>query len=263
MLHLSLRMIMRWAGCVSVSVVACGCAALNEAVSKGRWDAEYFKPSARVYFDTGKDDSGEVDLYKDGAVAPAVDFIGIGYGWTVKESGAASEASEELLAAEKNELAAATKARDAGTDAARDAAGAGRASAWEKETLERDVHEAQDAVRKTERALDRDRLDEARRAELRAKGTKVNGDWVLGPRVAFGMTAPAGGSDGDDASGAPVVYVSASVFADFYKQSKSRAEEAEVGVRLEFGWMRGYSADEDFTNSDDDAWFVGMSVFLD
>jgi hypothetical protein len=34
-----------------------------------------FLPKTRYYFDTGTDDEGEVDIFRDGGIAPAIDFI--------------------------------------------------------------------------------------------------------------------------------------------------------------------------------------------
>ena len=50
-----------------------------------RSEAEYFKPSARIYFDTGTDDEDEIDLFQDG-VSPAVDFLAINWPVLVRES---------------------------------------------------------------------------------------------------------------------------------------------------------------------------------
>lgn len=38
-----------------------------------------FLPKTRYYFDTGSDDENEVDIFKNGSLAPAVDFINIFY----------------------------------------------------------------------------------------------------------------------------------------------------------------------------------------
>jgi hypothetical protein len=37
----------------------------------------FFDPSARVYFDTGTDDVGEIDLFRDGSLDASLDFISV------------------------------------------------------------------------------------------------------------------------------------------------------------------------------------------
>lgn len=40
-----------------------------------RIDVNIFQPKARIYFDDGSDDPGEVDLFRNGAIVPAVDVV--------------------------------------------------------------------------------------------------------------------------------------------------------------------------------------------
>ncbi len=43
--------------------------------------ARFFDPSARVYFDTGNDDTGEVDLFNNGGLSPTIDFAAVYVPW--------------------------------------------------------------------------------------------------------------------------------------------------------------------------------------
>lgn len=40
-----------------------------------RIDVNVFQPKARIYFDNGGDDAGEIDLFKNGAITPAVEVV--------------------------------------------------------------------------------------------------------------------------------------------------------------------------------------------
>jgi hypothetical protein len=40
-----------------------------------RIDVNIFQPKARIYFDNGSDDPGEIDLFKNGAITPAVEVV--------------------------------------------------------------------------------------------------------------------------------------------------------------------------------------------
>lgn len=41
----------------------------------------FFRPSARVYFDKGTDDPGEIDLYRDGSLNPTIDIASLYWPW--------------------------------------------------------------------------------------------------------------------------------------------------------------------------------------
>jgi hypothetical protein len=97
----------------------------------------------------------------------------------------------------------------------------------------------------------------------RANKARLDGDWILGPRSSIGITGPAtGGDDDEEASGAPVLYLGIGAYMDLFKGDRKPNSTDGVGVRLEAGWMRGITTDEDIDNSDDSAIYVGMSVFL-
>lgn len=44
-------------------------------------EARFFDPSARIYFDTGDDNAGEVDVFNDGGLNPSIDFIAVYIPW--------------------------------------------------------------------------------------------------------------------------------------------------------------------------------------
>ncbi len=199
------------------------------------WQGEYFTPSARIYFDTGKDDDDEVDVYRDGALTAAVDFVGLTKPFLIKKASPVKEAELQL---EQARLGA---------------------------KLGGPAQEVQKAeVEQRQLALDFAQSAEKNATEQRNKGKRLDGDWVLGLRGAMGFTSPAGDSEdgATEASGAPVLFVSASIYLDLYKSGGTITDDDSVGVRLEFGTMLGISADESLGNADDSALFVGLSVFL-
>lgn len=250
-------------------------------------EAEYFTPSARVYFDTGRDEDDEVDLYKDGSFSPAVDFLGISFPFIVREStlstGKALAAAEfataskngpevdfaseveakrsqlerariEIAEVHKNSADSGSKARLLGLEQSEAKAALELVAAQEKLAANEVLHKQREEI-KTETTKD----------ATREGGRRLSGDWILAPRVAIGLTAPAGDSeDGSmEASGAPVLYVSAGLAFDLYKGDRKPNSMDGVGVRVEAGWMYGVTADEDIGDADDLAFYVGLSVFLD
>lgn len=46
----------------------------------------FFEPSARVYFDTGEDDEGEVDIFDDGGLTPTIDFAALYVPWRLGQA---------------------------------------------------------------------------------------------------------------------------------------------------------------------------------
>ena len=64
--------------------------AVNAALKQdGYWDwgIQPLKPSARVYFDSGKDDVGEVDLFDDGTLGVSVDLASLYFDYWFKTNG--------------------------------------------------------------------------------------------------------------------------------------------------------------------------------
>jgi hypothetical protein len=53
---------------------------------QGAWGYQILKPSSRIYFDTGSDDPGEVDIFKDGSLGVSVDFLTISYDWGITDA---------------------------------------------------------------------------------------------------------------------------------------------------------------------------------
>lgn len=47
----------------------------------GGFDFRLFKPSARIFFDTGSDDDGEVDIFQDGNISASIDLVNLVYRW--------------------------------------------------------------------------------------------------------------------------------------------------------------------------------------
>jgi hypothetical protein len=47
----------------------------------GGFDFRLFKPSARIFFDTGSDDAGEIDIFKDGNITATIDIVNLVYRW--------------------------------------------------------------------------------------------------------------------------------------------------------------------------------------
>lgn len=52
---------------------------LSSFFSITRWcpQVSLFDPSARIYFDTGEDDEGEVDIFDDGSLSATIDFASL------------------------------------------------------------------------------------------------------------------------------------------------------------------------------------------
>ncbi len=260
---------------VGVSLLA-GCDALGIRALKS--EAEYFTPSARIYFDTGDDEDDEVDLYRDGSLSAAVDFLAIQKPFLVRRSTLAA-AKETQLENDKEELktlqnaartlrvkasemeaeveaeVAEAKAKDASLEMLR----AGM-QAREKLQLAKGLAElAQDKAEEKEQ-------DVAKMEKVvnRANKSRLDGDWILGPRLSIGITGPAGDSEdgSEQASGAPVLFLAAGVYMDLFKGNREPNSTDGVGVRLEFGTIWGVTADESIGDTDDSAVFVGLSVFL-
>lgn len=211
--------------------------------------AEYFKPAVRVYFDTGSDDPGEIDAFQDGSLNAAVDFLGLNFPILVRE-GVAPEALDARLGDEKERLKELeTKEKEAiAATVANDPKSDGPAR-----------------LARIDRAEQEKRVAEIEKRTRREDGTRLDGDWFVGPRFAIGITSPvgdAGDDGGDSSSDAPVVYVSGGFYADFQKGGEPLGDEEGLGVRLEFGYMYAVSADESLSNDDDGAVFVGLSVNL-
>jgi len=49
-------------------------------------EPRFFDPAARVYFDTGSDGAGEVDLFTNGSISPTIDLIGLYLPWRLGHS---------------------------------------------------------------------------------------------------------------------------------------------------------------------------------
>lgn len=54
---------------------------------QGKWTPGYqiLKPSTRIYFDTGSDDTDEVDIFKDGKLGVSIDFLTLSYDYGVTD----------------------------------------------------------------------------------------------------------------------------------------------------------------------------------
>lgn len=52
---------------------------------EGAWGYQILKPATRIYFDTGSDDPGELDIFKDGSIGVSVDFLNISYDWGITD----------------------------------------------------------------------------------------------------------------------------------------------------------------------------------
>ena len=52
----------------------------------GEFGYQILKPSTRIFFDTGSDDTGELDIFKDGHIAVSVDFLTISYDFALSEN---------------------------------------------------------------------------------------------------------------------------------------------------------------------------------
>jgi hypothetical protein len=171
--------------CSASGLLALG--SCNGVAYKGPPRAEYFSPSARIYFDVGEDEEEELDLFQDGSLAPAIDFISLTWPFSWGNMGPP------------------------------------------------DTTEA-------------------------TTGTELKGGWRWGPRVGAGFTSPASDSeDGEaEASGAPVLYISASLMSEFLKSN----DDSKAGVLFEFGVLHGISADESLSDADDTAIYVGLTAHL-
>jgi hypothetical protein len=132
-------------------------------------DLRYFEPKLRVYVDTGTDDDGEIDIFKNGALSPTFDLAQL----------------------------------------------------------------------------------------LLSNTTGMDGDWKWGFQLAAGVTSPAGDSeDGmEEATNAPVILMSAGTFLSH----RLSAGDDAMWLELEFGWVRGFTADEAFENNDDSAIYFGLT----
>lgn len=259
----------------AVSLLA-GCDSLGVRALKS--EAEYFTPSARIYFDTGKDEDDEVDLYRDGSLSAAVDFLAIQKPFLVRRStlAAAKETQLENDKAELKELqdtaktmrakasemepeveeeVAKANAKDAPLEMLRSGM-----QAREKLQLAKGLAElAEDKAEEKEQEVAR-----MEKVVNRANKSRLDGDWILGPRFSIGITGPAGDSEdgSEQASGAPVLYLAAGIYMDLFKGNREPNSTEGVGVRLEFGTIWGVTADESIGDTDDSAVFVGLSVFL-
>jgi hypothetical protein len=255
---------------VITSLGSAACSTSNGAQANSRWlrpEAEYFKPAVRVYFDTGKDDDDELDVFQDGALNASVDFLGVSLPFLALKG--KEDAEVQHIKAVENakweRLNDRAMTKQAEARLARLTSIQSQKAGTDPEQADRDATRAEDEARMAEFEA-KEQARHLKRIEKKAgreDGTRLAGDWVLGPRLAVGLTSPAGNSEsGEEASGAPVVYVSASLFADFQKGGQLDEDDDGVGVRLEIGYMRGMSADESISNADDSAIFVGMTVSL-
>jgi hypothetical protein len=243
-------------------LIACSFSAWASC-SSNRWKdpyAEYFTPAVRVYFDTGDDEPDELDVFKDGSLSPAVDFLALTWPYLAHE-GKGQQELAKVLGAEKDRLQSFENAETAAETAARTFTPTGPANAAE---VARDKELDRDAMlAKLDRERQQQRVETVEKKSQRKDGTKLDGDWMLGPRIALGMTSPADDSEtGEDSSGAPVVYISGGLVADFQKGGEVAEEKDGFAVRVEFGYMYGVSSDESLADADDSAVFVGMTVKL-
>lgn len=216
---------------LSVSLVS-GCRATRaDPRALGMKDpyAEYFRPALRVYFDSGTDDDGEIDVFEDGAFTAAVDFLGLSFPFLVHSGKARKEGAEKIEESER-----------------------------QLDVLEDTVDDLEIPAARAGTAIVEDQKEAIDRMNERARSTRLDGDWAIGPRFAVGITGPA---DGEEASGVPVVYFSAQLFADFQRGGEVNDDEG-VGMRLEVGWIIGISPDESISNNDDSAVFIGLTTFL-
>lgn len=282
---------MRYSAFRPMSLVAVAVLALASCRSTGgslgylRSEAEYFTPSARIYFDTGKDEDDELDLYRDGSLGAAVDFLGINWPFLVRQSTLSAGKQDELdsakarLKRQKNERVtaegvAATRADDA-AEARRevseilksDATDAQRMEAYTSKVVKEAELEQAKTAAENARRKEADLAEDVATTEAeidRANKMRLDGDWVLGPRFSVGITGPASDSeDGTvDASGAPVLYLGLGLYMDLFKGDRKPNSNEGVGVRLEAGYIWGVTADEDIGDADDSAIYVGMTVFL-
>ena len=269
----------------ALTLSSCQAVSTNGSVGWLRPEAEYFKPALRVYFDTGRDDEGELDVFKDGSISPSVDFLGITFPYMVlpgidpSEGQSVLDTTKTKKAESLQDLEDARRNRDearaelvlvrAERERATEQAELQSLSARESQ-LTSDWESAQNDLRIAEIDAEAAENREKRVEEKvqRQNGSRLDGDWVFGPRLSLGLTSPASGVSGDsgsgdtaEASGAPVVYVGAGLFFDFNK-SGSLFEDDGVGVRAEVGYVYGVSTDESLDDADDGAVYVGLTVNL-
>ena len=57
------------------------CTDIDARIIHGCLKPRFFNPSARVYFDTGNDDPGEIDVFNDGGLNPTIDFAAVYLPW--------------------------------------------------------------------------------------------------------------------------------------------------------------------------------------
>lgn len=248
-------------------------------------EAEYFTPSARIYFDTGSDEDDEIDLYQDGSLGAAVDFLGINWPVLIRESTLSAGKPVEVENAKNALKRQISKRMDAEGVVANRTDLADTARRAVKDMLTHEATEAERTQAIVTKAMSEAELEQAKNAaenakkeeaELaeevatteaevqRANKMRLDGDWILGPRLSVGISGPAGDSeDGTvEATGAPVLYLGLGLYLDLFKGDRKPNSNEGVGVRLEGGYIWGVTADEDIGDADDSALYVGMTVFL-
>lgn len=62
------------------------CSSVDFRTIHGCLELRFFDPSARVYFDTGVDDPGEIDIFNDGNLNITVDLVSIYWPWRLGRS---------------------------------------------------------------------------------------------------------------------------------------------------------------------------------
>ena len=186
--------------------------------------AEYFKGSLRTYFDTGKDDADELDLFKDGGMGAAVDFLSVSFPYLMHRGAGMLDvdAAVEFERAKRREIESRVKELQLKTEAlrnARSAAPEGDATARAKADQDLAATESQLALLRLDAARQSATVQRAEKLVTRADGTRLDGDWTWGPRISAGLTGPAGNSSdsSNTSSGTPVAYVGVGLFADFQK----------------------------------------------
>lgn len=65
-----------------VGILAAVCPSCLGVKYTGEPEAEYFSPSARVYFDIGSDKPDRLDVFRDGSLSPAIDFMSLSWPFT-------------------------------------------------------------------------------------------------------------------------------------------------------------------------------------
>ncbi len=107
--------------------------------------------------------------------------------------------------------------------------------------------------------------------------------WSWGPNIGLGISAPAQDGEEDDgvggttlaqASDAPVVLFTVGAFLEYDLTHLTDDQRAKVGeavratgnsfsgpkIGVEGGWAYGVSADEGLSDTDDSAWYIGLSL---